>query len=202
MTTKASSSSSAPEAASASAGSSSSFDLEHVSPATRLLEKRRQMFEVQEALEKKKDQFSMQQAAFRQREEKLRKKDQVLQESLTRFNRFLQETEAKTTRAENRAEEERKQTLEKEQEIEALRRELQEGHAANNEFQRLVSENIKYQRYLESVVDYASEDFSEVADVINRHRTLRGANDDLRRQQVRFLCHRQVVVVVVVVLLS
>ena len=29
-------------------------------------------------------------ATFRQREEKLRKKDQVLQESLTRFNRFLQ----------------------------------------------------------------------------------------------------------------
>ena len=119
----------------AAAAASSSFDLEHVSPATRLLEKRRQMFEVQEALEKKKDEFARQQAAFRQRDEKLRKKDQVLQESLTRFNRFLQETEAKTNRAENRAAEERKQGHEKEKEIEALQRELQEGHTANNEFQ-------------------------------------------------------------------
>ena len=112
--------------------------------------------------------------------EKLRKKDQVLQESLTRFNRFLQETEAKTNRAENRADEERKQTSEKEKEIDMLKTELQDGHARNNELQRLVSENIKYQRYLEGVVEYASEDFSEVADVLNRHRTLRGANDDLR----------------------
>ena len=32
--------------------------LEHVSPATRLLEKRRQMFEVQEALEQQKQEFN------------------------------------------------------------------------------------------------------------------------------------------------
>lgn len=32
--------------------------LEHVSPATRLLEKRRQMFEVQEALEQQKAEFN------------------------------------------------------------------------------------------------------------------------------------------------
>lgn len=32
--------------------------LEHVSPATRLLEKRRQMFEVQEALEQQKIEFN------------------------------------------------------------------------------------------------------------------------------------------------
>ena len=45
----------------ASNSNSSSFDLDHVSPATRLLEKRRQMFEVQEALDKKKDEFARQQ---------------------------------------------------------------------------------------------------------------------------------------------
>jgi hypothetical protein len=32
--------------------------LEHVSPATRLLEKRRQMFEVQEALEQQKQEYA------------------------------------------------------------------------------------------------------------------------------------------------
>ncbi|CAN0595366.1 unnamed protein product, partial [Laminaria digitata] len=34
------------------------FLLDHVSPATRLLEKRRQMFEIQEALEAQKEEFS------------------------------------------------------------------------------------------------------------------------------------------------
>lgn len=36
------------------------FLLDHVSPATRLLEKRRQMFEIQEALEAQKEEFSRQ----------------------------------------------------------------------------------------------------------------------------------------------
>lgn len=35
-----------------------SLQLDHVSPATRLLEKRRQMFEVQEALEAQKQDFN------------------------------------------------------------------------------------------------------------------------------------------------
>ena len=69
-------------------------------------------------------------------------------------------------------------------EIEALKTELQEGHEKNQQLQRLVADNIKYQQYLEHVVEYASEDFSEVADVLNRHRTLKGANDDLRSQQL------------------
>lgn len=67
-----------------------SLTLDHVSPATRLLEKRRQMFEVQEALDAQKEEFARREEAFRRREEGLRKKDLDLQESLIRFNKFLQ----------------------------------------------------------------------------------------------------------------
>ena len=38
--------------------------LDHVSPATRLLEKRRQMFEVQEALNSQKDEFNRREDAY------------------------------------------------------------------------------------------------------------------------------------------
>lgn len=64
--------------------------LDHVSAATRLLEKRRQMFEVQEALSAQKEEFNRREDAFRRREDGLRRKDLVLQESLIRFNKFLQ----------------------------------------------------------------------------------------------------------------
>lgn len=87
--------------------------LDRVAPATRLLEKRRQMFEVcvvyaavyrgarclcvcvgprkvQEALDAQKEEFARKEEAFRRREEALRKKDLDLQESLIRFNKFLQ----------------------------------------------------------------------------------------------------------------
>ena len=49
------------------------MNLEDVSPATRLLEKRRQMFEVQEALETQKEEFARREELFKRREDALRK---------------------------------------------------------------------------------------------------------------------------------
>jgi hypothetical protein len=91
--------------------------MDHVSPATRLLEKRRQMFEVQEALNAQNEEFARREDAFRRREEGLRRKDLELQESLIKFNKFLQENESKRNRALKRAADERKQRELKEQEI-------------------------------------------------------------------------------------
>ena len=88
--------------------------LDHVSPATRLLEKRRQMFEVQEALDAQKEEFQRREATFKRREEMLKKKDLELQESLIKFNKFLQENESKRNRAIKRASDERKQREQKE----------------------------------------------------------------------------------------
>jgi hypothetical protein len=65
------------------------LNLDHVAPATRLLEKRRQMMEVQEALDSHKEEYAKREEAFKRREEQLRKKDLELQESLIRFNKFL-----------------------------------------------------------------------------------------------------------------
>ena len=93
--------------------------LDHVSPATRLLEKRRQMFEVQEALNAQKEDFARREEAFRRREEGLRQKDLELQESLIKFNKFLQENESKRNRAEKRTRDENRQAIEKEKEYSA-----------------------------------------------------------------------------------
>jgi hypothetical protein len=59
--------------------------MDHVTPATRLLEKRRQMFEVQEALNAQNEEFSRREDAFRRREEGLRRKDLELQESIIKW---------------------------------------------------------------------------------------------------------------------
>ena len=96
-----------------------------VSPATRLLEKRRQMFEVQEALDAQKEEYLRHEDAFRRREEALRKKDVELQDSLIKFNKFLQENESKRKRAVTRAADERKQIEQKELDIERLSRQRQ-----------------------------------------------------------------------------
>ena len=75
------------------------------------------MFEVQEALDAQKEDHRKHEDAFRRREEALRKKDVELQDSLIKFNKFLQENESKRKRAVTRAGEERKQIDQKQVEI-------------------------------------------------------------------------------------
>ena len=63
--------------------------LDHVSPATRFLEKQEQMRTVQRNLEKQKDEYSRKEELFKRKEEGLRKRDLELQEALVLFDKFL-----------------------------------------------------------------------------------------------------------------
>lgn len=158
--------------------------MDHITPATRLLEKRRQMFEVQEALNSQNEEFSRREDAFRRREEALRRKDLELQESLIKFNKFLQENESKRNRALKRAAEERKQREQKEQEIKRLESQLREKMHEEQMLKDEVERNMKYQEYLENVVLYLTKDFPEIADVLNRYKTLKDVNLYLTQKQV------------------
>ena len=157
--------------------------LDHVSPATRLLEKKRQQFEVQEALDAQKEEFLRHEEAFRRREEALRRKDVELQDSLIKFNKFLQENESKRKRAITRAADERKQIEHKEGEIDRLngqhKNKIAEAKALEKDLQR----NKICQEFLTEVCAHLTEDYHEIQDLLNRYKTLRGANDDLSRRQ-------------------
>ena len=83
------------------------------------------MFEVQEALDAQKEEYLRHEDAFRRREEALRKKDVELQDSLIKFNKFLQENESKRKRAVTRAADGRKQIEQKELDIERLSKQRQ-----------------------------------------------------------------------------
>lgn len=156
---------------------------DQVSPATRLLEKRRQMFEVQEALNSQKDEFARREDAFRRREDGLRRKDLELQETLIKFNKFLQENESKRNRALKRAAEERKQREAKEAEIKRLEAELLGRLKEETQLKDMVERNIQYQDYLESVCQSMAKYFPEISDILNRYKTLVDANADLLKKQ-------------------
>ncbi|EFJ46808.1 hypothetical protein VOLCADRAFT_75246 [Volvox carteri f. nagariensis] len=158
--------------------------LDHVSPATRLLEKRRQMFEVQEALEAQKLDFNRKEEVFKRREEALKLKDLELQESLIRFSKFLQENDSKRARAEKKAADEIKARLQKEKEIEQLTDVLEELKAEKERILEVLEKNMRYQQYLESVLEVADE-YQEVSDLLLRHATLSATNADLKDHQRR-----------------
>jgi hypothetical protein len=157
--------------------------LDHVSPATRLLEKRRQMFEVQEALDAQKEEFARREEAFRRREEGLRQKDLELQESLIKFNKFLQENESKRNRADKRAAEESRVRRQKEEEIVKLQGGLNTMRKEYTVLEEQLAKNRKYQIFLERMQLRYSEEYPEIMDLLKRHKTLTGANDDLIERQ-------------------
>lgn len=154
---------------------------DNVSPATRLLEKRRQMYEVQDALETQKKRFDRQEIEFREEEKRLRKKDLHLQHQLFRFNKFLQDNEAKRRRAETRAAEEAQQINLKELEIKDLERQLEESRRYCNELEAQVAKNKKYEEFLEKVKD-AVQQYAELPDLLKRYDTLENANVDLMQE--------------------
>ena len=162
-------------------GAIQQMNLDDVSPATRLLEKRRQMFEVQEALEMQKEEFARREELFKRREDALRKQDLELQQQLIRFNKFLQENDSKTARAEKKAKEEKHLRELKEQEISERVKELEELVNKKDEMKAILDKNLVYEKYLNSVLE-ESDDFQEIGDVLKRHETLRMHHRDLQER--------------------
>lgn len=154
--------------------------LEKALPATRLIEKCRLMYQVQEALENKKIEFAKKEEEFKKREEDLRLKDRELQDSLIGFSKFLQENNAKRIRAEKKALDEIRIRQEKDVEIRDLDSKLeeleQERAAAKTSLERMLA----YQKYLETVVD-VTEEYDEINALLLRHSTLTSTNDDLKK---------------------
>eukprot|EP00434_Breviolum_minutum_P024863 symbB.v1.2.021960.t1/scaffold1930.1/size95793/2 len=149
---------------------------DNVNPATRLLEKRRQMYEVQDALENQKARFAKEEEQFRKKEEQLRIKDLRrkhrmahaiplaslrgedvsracciqtpdlhLQNQLVKFNKFLQDNEAKRRRSETRAHEEAAQIKQKDDEIMDLEKQLQDSKATCTKLEEEKDRNMKYE---------------------------------------------------------
>jgi hypothetical protein len=137
------------------------------------------MFELQDELDRKKEDFARREEAFHQREDVLRKKDAELQESLIKFNKFLQENEAKRTRANKRAAEERAQRETKVGDIEKLQTVLQERIAEEQAMRTQLEVNEKYRLYLQDVVEQGDTEYHEIGDLLSRYKTLKTANGDL-----------------------
>eukprot|EP00505_MAST-04D_sp_SCG-Rhode-Island_P002786 Stramenopile-MAST_4_protein_2786 len=162
-----------------SKGLPQTLTLDHVSPATRLLEKRRQMFEVQEALNAQKEDFQRREEAFRRREEGLRQKDLELQESLIKFNKFLQENESKRNRAEKRARDEGRQTVEKGKEIYKKSTEYEQMQLECAKVKEKLRKMSRYRDFLELAQRENAEDYPEISDLESRYKTLVSSNHEL-----------------------
>jgi hypothetical protein len=156
--------------------------IDHVAPVTRLLEKRRQMFEVQEALEAQKEEFARREENARRREEGLRRKDLDLQTSLINYNKTIMANESKRQRSLQRKLQEEKLLSLREEQIREKTAELQTQEDELESHMKSISKVRKYRDYLQSVQEAHSDEFSDIGGIERRFVQLRHSNAQLQAQ--------------------
>jgi len=151
---------------------------DYLTPATRLLEKRREMNEVEQALSAQKEEFQMKMESLQQRREELERKEHQLKESLLKFDKFLLENDSKRSRAIKKAHDERELRRAKEIDIVRLKGEMEELLAERDRYQKKLEKNSVFQKYMERVQE-STDEFSEVRDIMARYDTLVATHLDL-----------------------
>ncbi|XP_025105909.1 coiled-coil domain-containing protein 42 homolog [Pomacea canaliculata] len=151
---------------------------DHLTPATRLLEKRREMAEVEQALAAQKEEFQMKMESLQQRREELERKEYQLKESLLKFDKFLKENDSKRARAVKKANDERELKRQKDKEIDRLEEEYKALTNQKNKLQKKLENYTGFHLYMEKVLE-AGEEFHELRDIIARWDTLTATHQDL-----------------------
>ncbi|XP_068096119.1 cilia- and flagella-associated protein 73 [Hyperolius riggenbachi] len=154
-----------------------------LTPATRLLEKKREMIEVEQALNTQKEEFQMKTESLQQRRTELEHKEEKLKDSLFKFDKFLKENDSKRKRALHKAAEEQQLAAQKGREAMRLLAEIRQLQARKEKMlQRQEKYNI-YQRYLQKVLE-GTEEFQEVQEMIDRFNTLMATQDKLLQREL------------------
>uniref|UniRef100_A0A8C4TCZ8 Cilia and flagella associated protein 73 n=2 Tax=Erpetoichthys calabaricus TaxID=27687 RepID=A0A8C4TCZ8_ERPCA len=151
---------------------------EHLTPVTRLLEKRREMAEVEQALAAQKEEFQMKMESLQQRREELERKEEQLKESLLKFDRFLKENDSKRSRALKKAQEEKEMARLKDRDIEELNKEIVLLAVKKDNLHKKVEKNAIFWQYLQKVTE-KSEKFEEIREILGRFDTLISTQEQL-----------------------
>nr|XP_020012510.1 cilia- and flagella-associated protein 73 [Castor canadensis] len=142
-------------------------DVDHIPPLLRLLEKRQELADADRCLKAQKEEFHTTMAALKQRWEELGQKEQDLKGSFVRFNKFLQEAEARRGRALRRAAEARHRAGRQEAEAQRLRAQLEELRRELARLQLRVQRLEPCTRLLERVLEQRPE-FQEIPELVAR----------------------------------
>ncbi|XP_065682767.1 coiled-coil domain-containing protein 42 homolog isoform X1 [Hydra vulgaris] len=150
----------------------------YLTPATRLLEKRREILEMEQALSTQKEEFQLQMESVKQRREQLDRKKHELKESLLKFDKFLKENDSKRARAIKKMTDEREAKRGKEREIEKLEEEMRQLIKTRDKIQKKAEKYSVCQRYLDKIIEI-SDEFQELREITARYDTLINTHNEL-----------------------
>ncbi|KAL7472555.1 hypothetical protein ACHAXS_012925 [Conticribra weissflogii] len=159
--------------------------LQHACIATRMLNKRRQLYDVKEILVALKEESKAKIREYDKQEDKLRKKDLQFQESLAKFELLSKGNESKQLRAAKRALEERKlfENLSATHDEKIL--ELEDKRSESHRLTGLLEKKKKYRDYLTNAARHlhlGPNQFSNHEDILSRHELLKQTKDRTKQR--------------------
>lgn len=148
------------------------LEAETVSPATRLLEKRRMMYENQESYKMKKKEFQQEEAKFKAQEQDLQKKDTQIQESLIEFSSYLDANQKQMKKCDENIAKLQIENVQKDAEIVRKKKIHAILLQKSKRIEKQRSAVQKYQDFLEEVRSNNSDQYGSITAIIDRHKTL------------------------------
>ena len=118
--------------------------------------------------------------ACSERQAEFERKQKEMMEQVSRFEKFIKENDAKKKRAETKAASEAKMRENYQNQIVELKKEYGELQDQLEKLGARVKRHARYQDFLEDVVEHSEGEYENIPDVLNRHQTLAGANEDLK----------------------
>ncbi|CAH8443769.1 unnamed protein product [Schistosoma turkestanicum] len=151
----------------------------NLTSSTKLLEKYKELKNVQSGLMAKKDEFRVKMEAIQKRREDLEKKECELKESLIKFDQFFKDNDEKRVRAMRKISTEKGLQQQKQTEINILNDDIECFTKIRKRLEKKVKSLLKYRQFLESVVKM-SDEFSDIYELISRYDALKANLKDLK----------------------
>ncbi|GKT31480.1 hypothetical protein ADUPG1_005908 [Aduncisulcus paluster] len=152
-----------------------------ISDTTILLQHKRELVSVEDQLREKKEEFFYIQKKHDHKEMILDQRRTKQQAQKDRFQKFIDDSKIKITRAEKRAKEEEKVSKSLEKEIIELKKRIQKKGEEASTLSNITMKLSKYEGFLRSVLDCAAH-FSSIDEFITRIHALELANKKLKEQ--------------------
>jgi hypothetical protein len=159
------------------------FMMDPSSSATKLLEKRREMYELQDALQRDKEKFKEKEEHFKKTEEELRNRDENFHKNIVDYYKnFYEKNQSESHNYNLKLEHEKKINLELQQSIKNLK-------TKNDKLKKdLVSlrdihDSLKqYEDYLKKVKD-THENFTEISVIIKKYDDLKAIYENIKDEE-------------------
>ena len=145
------------------------------SAATKLLSKRKELYEAYENLEKKRDYYKSEEKKIKEREQKLKIEDEKIQNDLIKFCRFIKNNENKRLRTENKIKIEKTELKNKEENLNQILKEIAEQEKIKKSLTKKMNSLKKCEDFLLKVVLDYPDQFSSISDLLLRHKNLQSS---------------------------